>query len=364
MRIIFFNTLHNGDLFFTKEFIRAIVKNNTAHKFYIACRQFYSLYSDIENLEVLERPDDIDFNIKSNDIDMTKQYYIKDGALYINASLASNNGTIENPQKKYYCNINLECINKYFSDIIKGVNTLEVEPKLKYSDISSYDFIPTVLDAVKFDDLPPQIKSALATPSIFYYNLAPLSSPKTTIDDDTNIEALSQKYPTYTIICAKETTVKTKNVISLYDLDIKETPDGKNLLINAYIASYCPIIISKDTGGALIIFNKYTMTTNFKQHVIMLYSEEGDHNLGKTFGLTFIESVKRLVIKQNKHLISLNKYNSEILLKEIEKIGPIQPPKIPLEHSGGRRLASRYKRRTKKNRRKNIKRQRTKEVDK
>lgn len=357
MRIIFFNTLHNGDLFFTKEFIRAIVKNNTAHKFYIACRQFYSLYSDIENLEVLERPGDIDFNIKSKDIDMTKQYYIKDGALYINASLAINNGTIEHPHKKYYCNIKLECINKYFSDIIKGVNILEVEPKLKYSDLGSYDFIPNVLDGMKFDDLPPQIKSALAMPSIFYYNLAPLSSPKTSTDDDKNIEVLSQKYPTYTIICAKETTVKIKNVISLYDVDIKETPDGKNLLINAYIASYCPIIISKDTGGALIIFNKYTLTTNFKQYVIMLYSEEGDYNLGKTYGLTFIESIKRLVIKQNKHLIPLNKYNSETLLKEIERIGPIQLPKIPLELSGGEHLGYKSKRRTKKNRRKLVKRQ-------
>ena len=341
MKIIFFNTLPNGDLFFTKEFIRTIVNANPNHTFAIACRHFYSLYSDIENLEVLERPNDINFQITSKDIDMSKRYYIREGSLYINVSLAANNGTVEHPQIQYYCNYNiefpsLECLNKYFSDTIQGANTLDIEPKITYTNISQYDSIPNVLNAMRLDDIPVEVKSALASPCIFYYNLKPSTCSTTSVDDNKNIEALAQKYPTYTIIAAKETSIKLKNVLSLYDLNIRESPDGKNLLINAYIASYCPIIITKDTGGALIIFNAYTMRTNFKQTIILFNS----------YGPALYKDLKKYYMSDNKDLIPLSLYDSDTLLGEIDKIGIIQPPTLPLEpSSGGNR---KYKRTAKK----------------
>ena len=333
MRIVLFNTLPNGDLFFTKEFIRTIVNANPTHTFAIACTHFYSLYSDIENLEVLERPNDIGFQITSKDIDMSKGYYIREGSLYINVSLASNNGTIEHPQVHYYCNYNiefpsLECLNKYFSDMIQGANTLEVEPKITYTNISQYDSIPTVLNGMRLDDIPIEVKSALNGPCIFYYNLKPRTSSKTSVDDDKNIEAVATKYPTYTIICAKETTVNLKNVLSLYDLNIRESPDGKNLLTYAYVASYCFIIISKDTGGALVIFNKHTMRSNFKQTVILFNS----------CGPSLYKDFKQHYMSGNKDLIPLSVYDSDTLLGEIGKIEPLSSTNLDLMASGGRRV--------------------------
>jgi hypothetical protein len=100
MKIIFFNTYHIGDLYFTKEFIRAIVKNNPAHSFHMACSQFYSLYSDIDNLEVLKQHNDKNAPTESSDIDITKRYYIKGDTLYINGALIINSGTAESPSKK------------------------------------------------------------------------------------------------------------------------------------------------------------------------------------------------------------------------------------------------------------------------
>ena len=331
MKIIFFNTFHNGDLFFSKEHIRAIVKANPEHSFYTACRQFYSLFSDIENLTVLERPNNVDYDIKSDNIDSTKEYYMREGTFYINSGKASPNGI-------------LSC-NKFFSDAINGGNTLGIEPKLKFTELTPAEAVPTVLNGIHFEELPPEIKSAIVTPCVFYYNLEPRSSMGTIVDDNKNIEALAQKYPTYTIIAAKETSIKLKNVLSLYDLNIRESPDGKNLLINAYIASYCPIIITKDVGGTLIIFNAYTMRTKFKQDIIMFRSN--DLELGVVLKNNFIGD-------NNKNLILLTAFDSGTLIGEIEKIGPIQAPTLPLVLSGGGLLRTR--RRTKKHKRKNPRR--------
>lgn len=352
MKIIFFNTFHNGDLFFTKEYIRSIVNNNPEHKFFVICRQFYSIYSDIENLEVLERPNDIDGHIKSADIDLTKKYYIKDDALYINAMTAINNGTAEKPSIKYTCFIAKECMNQWFTDIINGANTLAVEPKLIFKNLSKEEFIPTILTRLKFNDLHSRIKSSLAGPCVFYYNIHASGAQTSFGDDDKNIESIASKYPSYTVIVPKETKIKMKNVLSLYDLNIRETPDGKNLLINAYVASFCSIIVTKETGGALVVFNKDMMKSNTDQYIILLFSEEGNTMFKKEYGISLIDGLKQFVLNNHKHLIPLSKYDPETLLGEIEKIGPVQPPKISLELSGGRRLRYRSKGRTKKNKRK------------
>jgi hypothetical protein len=343
MKVIFFNTYHNGDLLFTKEFIRTIVNNNSAHKFYIWCRQFYSLYGDIDKLEVLERPDDTDVKTKSPEIDLTKKYYIRDETLYLNAIAALNMGTLEAPTIKFLCNslYSLDCLNKWFSDIINGANTLDIEPKLVFNNLTKEQFLPSVFAGLKLKDLPEQIKTSLKTPCIFYYNTKALTQNNTFGDDDKNIESIAAKHPSYTVIVAKETNVKVKNVISLYDLDIKETDDGKNLLMYAFVASFCPVIVSKETGGALVIFNRDMMSSDIKQHIIMLYLESVAASYKIEYGYTLPEAINNLMIKDNKHLIPLGKYDTESLLGEIDKIGEIQAPTLPLDSSGGSRYISR-----------------------
>jgi len=355
MKVILFNTFHNGDIYFTKEFIRTIVKSNPEHKFHIVCRQFYSLFSDIENLEVLERPHNVDYNTNSEDIDMTKQYYMYNETLYINASTLLNVGTAESKSGKTFCLINLDCLNKYFKDNIDGANTLEIHPKLVFNTLKPEEFLPTIFTGMKLSDLPLEVQSVLTRPCIYYYNMKALTSSIISGDeDDTNIESIALKYPSYTVIVPKETKIKIKNVISLYDLNIKETPDGNNLLIYAYVASFCSVIVTKETGGALIILNKDMMNSNIKQYIIVYYSEEKGKQLKSEYGQTFIENMQKLITKDNKHLIPLAKYDSGTLLREVEKIGPIQAPTLPLVVSGGGLL--RAKQRTKKHKRKNPRR--------
>ena len=338
MKIILFNTFHNGDIFFTKEFIRAIVNNNPEHNFSIACRQFYSLFSDIKDLEISERPTDFDANIKSEDIDLTKEYYIKDNILYIFSVPVINVGTREQPSMRWECNVTLECFNKYFTNVITNINSNleEVKPKLIFNSLNKTDFLPSIFNNIKFGDLPIIVQSSLKNQCIFYYNLKPLST-STHIDDDKLIEALAIKYSEYTIIVTKNTTIKLKNIICLYDLDIeitKETIDGKNLLFYAYIASFCPIIILKDTGGALCVFNKYTMTSSINQYIILVYCDNINKIQEKSFNISFITSMQNLIIKDNKHLIPLNKYTPADIIGEIDKIGPISPANFT--STGGR----------------------------
>ena len=345
MKVILFNTFHNGDIYFTKEFIRTIVKSNPEHKFHIVCRQFYSLFSDIENLEVLERPNDVDYNIKSEDIDMTKQYYIFNEALYINVSTLLNIGTAEVKTGKVFCLINLDCLNKYFKDNIDGANTLDIQPKLVFNNLKPEEFLPTIFAGMELSHLPLEVQTVLKGPCIYYYNMTALSSSIITSDeDDKNIESIALKYPSYTVIVPKETKIKMKNVISLYDLNIKETPDGKNLLVYAYVASFCSVIITKETGGALIILNKDMMNSNIEQYIIVYYSQEKEKELRNIFAQSFVENMQKLIKKDNKHLIPLAKYDAESLLIEIDKIGEIHAAKLSLNPSGGSRAAfrSRY----------------------
>ena len=346
MKVILFNPFHIGDLYFTKEFIRAIVKNNPAYKFYMACAQFYSLYSDIDNLEVLQRPNDKDLHIESNDIDLTKRYYIKDDTLYINGSLIINGGTTESPSKKFTCTLTLDCMNKYYNDNIQGANSLGIEPKLVFNNLSHEESLPVIFAGLKFSDLPQEIKSYLAKPCIFYFNMKPVtpwfgdsveSNPQKYPDDNKNIESIALKYPSYTIIVPKETTVKVNNVISLYDFNIREADDGKNLLIYAFIASFCPVIVIKETGGTHVVFNRDMMKSPLKQHIIMLYSEDTDATIKKEYGTSMLEGLQKLILQDNKHLILLSKHDSGTILGEIEKIGVIPPPTLPLDlPSGGR----------------------------
>lgn len=352
MKIILFNTLHNGDQFFFKEFVRAIVNNNPAHKFFMICRQFYSLYNDVPKLELIKRPDIINFNTSTaEDVDYSKKYYIKGDTLYINASFA-----LKEPDKfqVYTCPVPIiECANNELESIINGVNTLNIEPKLVFKKLTVIEYTPSVMDGMKIEDLPSEIQSAIKTPCIFYYNLAMLSSSHPGKDDNKNIEAISTKYPGYKVIVPKETTSKVQNLISLSSLNIKEDINGENLLIYAYIASFCPIIISLETGGSQVIFNRYTLRTNNPQYIIYYVSEEREKRIRDEYGRgSTVEALQKLMTRDNKHLIPLYKYDTESLLAEIDKIGPINAPNIPLELSGGTRLVHRNKHRTKKNKRK------------
>jgi hypothetical protein len=171
-----------------------------------------------------------------------------------------------------------------------------------------------------------------------------LSSSHPGKDDNKNIEAISSKYAGYKVIVPKETTSKAENIICLLNLNIKEDNDGKNLLIYAYIASFCPIIISQESGGAQVIFNRYTLRTNIAQYIIYYASHEREKSVIETQGISTIEAIQKLFTRDNKHLIPLFKYDTESLLGEIDKIGEIQAPTLPLESSGGSRAAfrSRY----------------------
>ena len=354
MKIILFNTLRNGDLFFTKEFVRAIVNKNPAHTFSMLCRQFFSIYDDMKNLEVIKRPDIIDFNAKPEDIDYHKEYYIKDNILYINASVSVKKDYIHT-----YCHAALnDCMNDHFERIIKETNMLDFEPKLVFNKLTVSEYTPAVLDNMKMSDIPVEVRSILKNPCVFYYNLNSLSNVNVNIiDNDKNIEAIANKHSGYTVIAAKPTKIALANVKALSDFNIKEDADGKNLLMYAYIASFCPIVIVMDTGGSQVIFNRYTLTSDIPQHIIYFLSEKRESDINKDFGITIVKAIQKLFTRDNKHLIPLFKYDSDTVLAEIEKIGPIQPPNLPLESSGGRRLAYKSKRRTKKNRSKVIKRQ-------
>jgi hypothetical protein len=238
-------------------------------------------------------------------------------------------------------------MNKYYSDNIHGANSLGIEPKLVFNNLSYEESLPVIFTGLKFGDLPIEVKSCLAKPCIFYFNMKPVSpwfpaKDGTYPDDNKNIESIALKYPSYTIIVPKETTVKMQNVISLYNLNIIETEDGKNLLIYALIASFCPVIVAKEIGGALTMFNRDMMKSTLKQHIILLYSEFLDASIKNTFGASMLEGLQKLILKDNKHLIPLSKYDSETILGEIEKIGTIHPPTLPLDPvSGGNR---KYKR--------------------
>jgi hypothetical protein len=325
MKIIFFNLHHNGDIYPSKEPIRTIVKNNSAHTFSIYVASFTSLFIDIKGLEILDN------NIENKDIDNTKEYYIKNNILYINTYVG-------NRIKESKLIFDKDSNNEYYTRIINEINNLEITPKLIFHNLQMIEFMPSIFDNISMNDVPEQVKLSLKNPCIFLFNMIG-NWKKINLDFNLLISDLALKYSTYIIIVAKKTTIKLKNVICISDLNIEDSLDGKNLLIYTYIASFCSIIISSSTGGAMCIFNRYTMTSQVKQYIIMLYNEDMNAHLLDVFKISFVSSLKKYIIQDNKHFIPLNKYAPEDVIVAIDKIGPISPANFTT--TGGRLKNSR-----------------------
>ena len=333
----------NGDLFIMKEYIRRIVDNNPDHRFSIACRTLYALFSDM-NIEVLKRPHNINFNIKSDNINISKKYYRKGDTLYINVG-----GAIITAEGRHdYAGLGDS--NKWFSEMIQEVNSKEnIEPKLIFRPLDKKEHLPSIFNNRNFNSLHQEVKEALKKPCIFFYNIEATWTHanvqiKIAVDDNKLIEQLAIRYPSYMIIAAKETTVKLPNVLALSDVNIIMSEDGENLILYAYIAAFCSIIIAKQTGGSEIgVSNKFIAESDTNQFIIFIYSPSPSNTEEKK-EFTMKDRLYTYVSSDKKHIIPTRKYDTESIMAEVEKIGPIGPVTLPTGTTVGGRGTRKYKR--------------------
>lgn len=210
--IFFYNNYHNGDVFYSKEFVRDIKKKLIANNYYYIHNNDFSILKDfdIEQIRSVTPGNRVSLAKKGND-------------LYINTWVGQNEGKY----LVYGCSLKSNYL--IFSDIYK---TLGI-------DIESIGFyIPKVdFNKIKLD--------INIEKSILVCNNYVHSGQSDNFNFDPIVEHISDTFPDITFILTNDTGLSKSNIIKVKDIIRFNTG---NLLEISYISTKTDIIIGRASG--------------------------------------------------------------------------------------------------------------------
>jgi hypothetical protein len=203
MNIIFYNSAHNGDLLFSKSFIKQFCDNNTDLNISYVMHYNSFLFSDINNLNIIIPNNDDKYNYDFNGyldpiktINITNKLYI-DYINFFKNNFDNNNYTIHNNNiyiKLWIANctsnynmLDLECniinINKYYNNIINNIN---INYGFNIKLITNFDLLPNI----PHTNIDKFLLLKKSNKIIFNYNY----NSNSNINHENNLIYLSQKY--------------------------------------------------------------------------------------------------------------------------------------------------------------------------
>lgn len=235
-QIILFNEFHIGDVFFSVEIVRNIVKcNPNVNVFIMNKYNAYYLFSNIINKKLLTPT-----RYNKNNI----SWEIKDNIVLINMWCAG--GGIRASDIDSFSQQNR------IIKIIKQINENNINLNLEYKPLTKNELIPRL----NLSTIPISIQNKIDNydKCIFYYNVTPLSGQYKghIINHDKNIFELCDKFKQYSIIVPKTTQKEYSNLICLDKSGIIEKWDAENVVQYAQIAKKCNHVILLDCGACFL----------------------------------------------------------------------------------------------------------------
>ena len=261
-KVILFQEANTGDVFFSVEIVKNIVKCNPHLKISVMnTLNVYYFYNNINNIESFLTPTyyhkgDVEWKIQ-NDIILINMW-IHGG----------DKGITQN------CMIPSLQQNRIIK-IIDQINSKVKNINFKYNPLTESELIPKLKLSTISDSI--QIKLNNNEKRIFYYNITPRSGQyggtvhnPVKINHNNSIIKLCNEFKEYSIIIPKSTELTYPNLICLENEGIIEKPDAENVAQYAQIARSCQHVILYDCGAcfpSLVDNNNHIYIVRFNSNV-------------------------------------------------------------------------------------------------
>lgn len=223
-KLIFYNNNNNGDIHFSREFIKDIIRKTSFDEYYHCHKRSPKLTQDIENLKY------------SPLNDYCKPYishYVVNNETYINTHLGGlYNTLLDKPMK-----VDLDIFYNYFQSIYYKLR-ISMEKKKFY--IPEIDY--SVFEIEKVNEY---LENNIKNIKVLICNGSVFSNQSMDVNFKELIEKLAIYYPnTHFILTDKSTVIEMPNV--LYTSDIIQAESDLNEI--SYLSLNCSVILGRASG--------------------------------------------------------------------------------------------------------------------
>lgn len=245
-KLIFYNNWHNGDIHYTREFVKDIIKKTSFDEYYYLHNCPSKLVMDIGAIYGIPDENCLDYNIHLRHNDDT----------YINTWIGAIGSISDNLEPR-----GLKSIYIYFRNIFDRLF-------IKMENIEYY--IPTIdfkkYDISRIDDYVSNNSNlkVLVSNGLFY------SKQSYGVDFNYIIDKLSIKYPKIDFIFTDSSNRITDRENIKYTDDIINTSDG-DLNEISYLSTFCDTIIGRSSGPYSFSHIKENLNDINKSYIFMGY---------------------------------------------------------------------------------------------
>jgi len=287
-KLIFYNHYGNGDVHYSRDFVKDIMKKIPAKSYEYYHRHNIGLLKDIPNLHSYN-------NVNTIKQERQEQIYLGD-EIFINTWVGQKGASYLKYNCSMYSNYNM------FKDIYKQLN-------IKIEDIDYY--LPSInfeytnnIGVDNFIEKYNNIKVFISNGDVF-------SGQATNFSFNTIIYELSKQFKDVFFILSHNSNTKGDNIFQANDI-IK---DDSNLNELSYLSTYCDIVVGRASGPYCFTQIK----DNFFDEHMTFISFSNDRREGLYYGFMDDLDTKKVSCKQL-HSSVYDKSMIDIIKKEIECI--------------------------------------------
>ncbi len=291
-KIVFYNSFHNGDIHYSREFIKDIMrKYKASYSYYFNNKHIKDneLLKDIENITITnEIPDEI-----SNVDSIT----ILDDIAYINTWVGQG---ARQYVDKY--GINLTANYEIFKEIYKNLN-IEPEPIDYYIPSINYDFFDTKNVDDFINKYNKEIKVLISNGDVF-------SAQCKNFDMNPIIDLLSNKYNDVIFITTQKLDMPKDNLFHTEEITKKQY----DLNEISYLSTKCDIIVGRASGPYAFSMTKENLNNPNKTFICFCDDKKDEW---------YISNTCNHIISNNyeiKELTSIISNNIDLLLEDKKSI--------------------------------------------
>lgn len=260
MDIVFYNHYHNGDIHYSREFIKDVMKKYKANNYY-----YYFDTNYVSDKDIIKDCDIKILNTIPDDILEKDKWRVKNNTIYINTWVGQDN--------RYYVNkygINLEANYEIYKDIYKKLN-------IKLENIEFY--IPDIdYTYFKIDKIDNFLKGKDKIVKVLVSNGITRSAQCEDFDMNDSIDGLSSLYKNVMFILTDSKKRIEKNNIFYTDDIIKQKCDLNEI---SYLSNYCDLIIGRSSGPYAFSMTKFNLFNDKKSFICFVDKPEYEWYISK-----------------------------------------------------------------------------------